>query len=706
MILTISLTTFKRVLYGLAASAIIAVAGVSFALAQESASDEDISQEAAAKIQFPVAELGGCADKAACKAYCDGPENRNACFGFAKKHGLMKPEKIRKIEKRMAVLEKQGGGPGGCQGEQECEAYCSNAANMNECIAFAKAHGVMDARELEEAEKVQAALASGAKLPGGCANKGACEQYCSNPDNMDECVAFAEQAGFMDKKELAEMKRVLPLMKRGETPGGCRARGECEAYCADPEHIDECIAFAEKAGLGDPKELEMMRKTGGRGPGGCRGKVECETYCDNPDHVEECFNFGAQHGLIPPEELERIQKAGGVELLKQGGPGGCRGRRQCDEFCRNPENQEACFQFAVEKGLIPPEEAERIKELGGTEAFKGPGGCVGPRECEEYCTQEEHQGECMEFFGGGPGGPPPGGEGGFPGGPPAEGFPDGEGEFQEGEFGAEGAEGAEVMRRGPPPFAVPGFSSPSGCRTPQECLEFCKKSENVEQCRQFAPGGPRRGDRGGSRGEDGEPPLRDEFPGLGEPTEGFVPPPGFGEGAPPHREEGFEVPPGFVPPGIEEGELREFAPPEFREETRERIREQVGEGVERRQEFRQEVRERAGEVIEQRTEAREEMRERVGENFERREEFREEARERFGGDRQQPQERVEMREPIEQIQRVERAGQALPPSPRPSPTGGEGEFRGGEQFSPPPPQPQSRGVVRRVLSTLMLIFGL
>ncbi len=615
MTLTISLSTLKRVLYGLIAVGAIAAASVSFALAQEDVGEEDINQEAVARIQFPIAELNGCANKEECKAYCDGQTNRDACFGFAKKHGLMKAEKIRRIEKRMEAVEAAGSGPGGCRSARECEAYCADVSRMGECISFAKTHGVMDERELAEAEKIQAALARGARLPGGCSNKAACEQHCSNPDNMDECMAFAEQAGFMDAKELEEAKRILPLMKSGQTPGGCRGRAQCEAYCQAGEHINECIAFAEKTGLAKPEELEMMRKTGGRGPGGCRGRIECETYCENPNNAEACFNFGVEHGLISPEELAQIQKAGGVELLRQGGPGGCRGKRECEQFCRAPENQEACFQFASERGLIPPEEAERIRELGGTQAFQGPGGCVGPRECEKYCSQEENKGACMEFFSGGHGSGPA--------------DRDQRGEF-EGEFsgGASGGfegefNGERQMRREPPPFMVPGFSGPAGCATPRECMEFCKNPDNLESCKRFAPSRP-------PHGEDefsGQP--RDEFPGQGFPTEGFTPPPGFGEEPPGLREEGFEVPPGFMPPGVEgmtpEMKARMMREPGFddRHFDERGIREEFeGEGEERAifQE-RQQLLER--EQIQENIRVREEdFSRRAEEEFQRREEFR------------------------------------------------------------------------------------
>src|SRR3989344_4891064 len=99
---------------------VIALALVAFANAQEST------------VTFPVAELGGCESKGACKAYCDEPGHFKACFAFAKAHDLL-PEEDRdrseeEIEKFAQIMQK--GGPGGCTSHESCEAYCSEARNM------------------------------------------------------------------------------------------------------------------------------------------------------------------------------------------------------------------------------------------------------------------------------------------------------------------------------------------------------------------------------------------------------------------------------------------------------------------------------------------------------------------------------------------------------------------------------------------------
>ena len=42
---------------------------------------------------------------------------------------------------------------------------------------------------------------------------------------------------------------MLPLMRSGETPGGCKSKDECEAFCQNPDNFGQCVAFAEKAGF-------------------------------------------------------------------------------------------------------------------------------------------------------------------------------------------------------------------------------------------------------------------------------------------------------------------------------------------------------------------------------------------------------------------------------------------------------------------------
>ncbi|TSC64420.1 MAG: hypothetical protein G01um101491_289 [Parcubacteria group bacterium Gr01-1014_91] len=87
-----------------------------------------LAQTAEDSIQFPIAELGGCKDKEACKTYCDDESHLDACLAFAEKSGLMSGEELSTAKKFAAAGAK---GPGGCTGKDECEAYCDDINHID-----------------------------------------------------------------------------------------------------------------------------------------------------------------------------------------------------------------------------------------------------------------------------------------------------------------------------------------------------------------------------------------------------------------------------------------------------------------------------------------------------------------------------------------------------------------------------------------------
>lgn len=266
-------------------------------------------------IVFPVAELGNCNSEAGCKIYCEQRDNAGiirACLAFAKKHNLLPADVIARGEKFADVA--AGGGPGGCRDEKTCVAYCENSAHIQECVLFVEKYDLLPEDELAELKKITSALRAGAIFPGDCTGKENCLAYCENPAHIDECLDFAEKAGFISDEELAEARMVAPFLKRGETPGGCKSKAECEAYCGYPDHIDECISFAEKLGLMSAREAELIKKAGGKSPGDCaRGstnpeeaQTKCAAFCNKEENRQTCFAFAVEMGLMTAEEATQI----------------------------------------------------------------------------------------------------------------------------------------------------------------------------------------------------------------------------------------------------------------------------------------------------------------------------------------------------------------------------------------------------------------
>ncbi len=409
-------------------------------------------------ITFPVAELGNCADQNACKTYCDDLANKEACVAFARANGLMS----REDEQRVKNLPKVG--PGGCTSGDECKAYCADSANETECASFATKHDIKVKKGEEVRERARLIRELGG--PGQCQSEGACRAFCENPAHQGECLAFGEKHNLIGKEKIRAAKKV---MEEGG-PGGCKEEKECRAYCENPDNMTECVKFGEEHGLISPEEAARVKKMPKVGPGGCKGE-QCKTYCDNPDNFEACIAFAEENGLMPKEEVERARKIG-----NKPGPGGCRGE-QCRDFCEKPENRDACFQFAVENNLIPEGEVERVKKFKEIEQRGGPGGCKG-EACRAYCENPEKRDECFAFA--------------------KENRLISEGEIKIMEQGRELAK--KVMEVG----------GPGGCTSEQECKIYCSDPSQVEECLAFAV------EQGGMHKEDAEGKLREFIHRAGE----------------------------------------------------------------------------------------------------------------------------------------------------------------------------------------------
>lgn len=388
-----------------------------FAVYAQTNSDDS---RAAPKVIYPVIELGSCKDKTECFAYCELALNGKQCLAFAKKYQLLPEEEIRVAEKVLGMK----GGPGGCNSKDSCEDYCDDVANIEVCIAFAEENGLMKGRELEEAKKVRAMIQDGKKLPGDCRNKNACENYCQNTEHMEECLAFAEESGFLPREELEQAKKFMPLMKSGETPGGCKSKDKCEAYCESDEHFDECISFAEKHGMipeEERKNIEAFKKAGGKGPGGCKGR-QCQAFCEQPDNQQTCFEWAKENGMLKEDDLRRMEEgrkqiekvleeappevtacleealgSGGLEKMRSGGFLG--GEAAGDKMS-------ACFEgFMIQKFSPPQKEMHKERnpefkdgefppasEFPGKDKFRGRSGEFSPpREFPEQPESNDRQ---------------------------------------------------------------------------------------------------------------------------------------------------------------------------------------------------------------------------------------------------------------------------------------------------------------------------
>ena len=447
-----------------------------------------------ANIQYPIAELGNCGDKTVCKSYCDKTENMEPCLNFAEKNNLMSKKDV-DTAKKFSTAENKG--PGGCQGKEECESFCNDIDKIDECIGFAEKNDLMPPSELEEAKKVQSAIKRGVKPPA-CKNKKECDTYCGDSNHMEECVTFGMEAGFIQGKELEDAQKMLAALKRGIKPPPCRGKEDCDQYCQNPDNMEVCMNFAIEAGfMGEKEKVEsqkmLMAIKKGVKPPSCRGKDECDQYCGQEEHFEECTNFAEAAGFMNAEEATMARKTKGK------GPGDCKGKEECESFCGNPDNQETCFNFAKENGMMPEEDLKRMED--GKQQFKESleqsppevmdclNSLVGNEQMEKLKSGVampsrdigEQMRTCFEKMMG-----------------DSQGSNKMMSPNQTGPDNCQNPEECEKFQPGPGVSnpagqMMPQQSGPGGCKGPEECQTYCK--DNPEECKNFNPSGDNDGQR-------------------------------------------------------------------------------------------------------------------------------------------------------------------------------------------------------------------
>jgi len=320
---------------------------------------------------------------------------------------------------------------------------------------------------------------------GNCGSQAECKAFCDNPANHLVCAEWAARNNIISEQELAEVKREVEQrekFERGEIPegpGGCKTPEECDAYCALPEHAEECLKFAIEHNLITPEEAEQIQKEmeETKGPGGCKTNEECDAYCSMPEHIEECIEYAAKEGSLTREEADElleirareiemrekmprpeefqhrpkepeIKEEKVIEILKvQKGPGGCSTPEECKEYCSDISHAEECLSFAEKNNLASPEELKEMRKMNEIMTTTGgPGGCKSPKECDEYCSIPEHQDECLKFA------------------------------KEHNLLSPEEEKMIEKM----------GVGGPGGCRTPQECDAYCRDPQHMEECLMFS----------------------------------------------------------------------------------------------------------------------------------------------------------------------------------------------------------------------------
>jgi|GEM_PF-2258941 len=320
-----------------------------------------ISDEDAAHIKkagFGKPGPGGCRGEE-CKTYCEDTAHQDECLTFAEKNGFMTKEQADQARKFANQT-----GPGGCKGDQ-CKEFCSDPTNAQTCLEFAQKQGLISKEDAGRAKKFLDASAQGG--PGGCKGQ-ECRDYCQVPDHTEECIAFAKKNGLLrpeEEKQLQAGNNIRQTIQESGGPGGCKSEEECRTYCTDPEHVEECVAFGSAHGGVPPEQAKKMLQ-----------QFQQDRFAGQGEfHSQQEFQQLRQQGEQRFEEFRQLeqqfrqgQPSGSTELTTSSqdsdqlgnrppsfgpngqagttphavGPGGCTSSAECIKYCTG--HKEECFQ--------------------------------------------------------------------------------------------------------------------------------------------------------------------------------------------------------------------------------------------------------------------------------------------------------------------------------------------------------------------------
>ncbi|NQV89453.1 MAG: hypothetical protein HQ488_03980 [Parcubacteria group bacterium] len=309
-----------------------------------------------------------------------------------------------------------------------------------------------------------------------CNSEADCRDYCTNVFNNQMCYEAELSFGVVlltdfarDTVESVIDGTIYPIPELGN----CDSYNDCEDYCEIPTNLAACFdiemiygmhlltqeqrdAFTQGPtsyeGEQEPEptsyEGEQEQQTQSTTAmsnivypietlGNCDSAADCQIYCDNVANYDACLVYGVANRMYAPER-EQVAQA----VLEGRGPSECRGQT-CTQTCDAATSRAQCVEFAADNGAIS------AMELSATRAIiedPGPGGCVTARECEVYCGVVANEQECFDYA--------------------VE-----QGLTVESERGR-----VEALRA----------DGPGGCQGERECAVYCAQEQHFDECMRFA----------------------------------------------------------------------------------------------------------------------------------------------------------------------------------------------------------------------------
>lgn len=304
-------------------------------------------------LRYPVKELGYCRDAKECYLYCEIPENKPACWSYGKYVLGLGKQVLGKHSDREREAAALGitfpiAELGGCASVNECRAYCENPQNQEACMSFARQKGIGQYKQQND-------MLERAKQELGCTSMQSCQAYCNDPGNADRCMEFASRHAPPEVRE--QMGKTREMMQRAKQTLGCDSFANCQAVCQNPQNAERCARFAEEHAPPEVRqkiqEFKQRVSEQAREHGlPCDSFEACRAYCQsNPGECQEFQGPGGQTTIqIHKEESFSCNTEEECRRLCEQNPDRCPGFKDSPDYQRFQNEQEKVrFQTEEEK---------------------------------------------------------------------------------------------------------------------------------------------------------------------------------------------------------------------------------------------------------------------------------------------------------------------------------------------------------------------
>ncbi len=304
-------------------------------------------------ITYPIKDLGNCSDAQACFLYCSQPGNQEACLTYAQKNSLIQQSAGSTPADTSTVLA-AAKTELGCNSKTACINLCSLEANHDKCEKFAQKYGLNTDNIQNSDTSFSPYILNVAKTELGCTDKTSCMLFCTKPENSDKCYAFAQKYNLVStqvQQKIAEMeKKRTEMLQEAKKELGCDSVSSCMDYCSLPNNHDQCSSLAQKIGLIPQSDNKVNQAQSGFGKTmqqssvkNCTDEAQCQEYCTL--HPDQCpgYNSGSDNSTPSGDEqnhqINPLQTQNKPATGSYLGPAGCRTEKECQDYCQNHPDQ-------------------------------------------------------------------------------------------------------------------------------------------------------------------------------------------------------------------------------------------------------------------------------------------------------------------------------------------------------------------------------